>query len=374
MDRPLIIHTPTSKQSVAREALPDKLWELTGGLAGKSGTKLYHSQAHAQNLRRQLLRLAEMTGVGRDKPMIKAMLQKYAREDEQKSGLAPGSLHSAATASAGEHGDKSLHLYLSNRSQHLTENPSPWLHNPDMGTHVDWDHSAYEQAHRWTPRSLEVRAVLPREIPPSSRIISNVGDNGEYHLRHSVGTPLVLKAHDYTQSLRRAEAATNANPSQAQWNAENYSKGSFQWRNLTITIENPKGSIRRGKNPDKPWQVTMGCAYGYFNSQPLGRDGDPVDVFVCDDNLDSELVFVVNQVQQDGKSLDEHKVVIGCNNERDARKAYLSCYSAGWTCGSIKALHIEEFRKWLASGKRGVLKALGARPIVLKATILPSPP
>jgi hypothetical protein len=169
----------------------------------------------------------------------------------------------------------------------------------------------------------------------------------------------------YVESLRRAESATNSNPSPAQVAAENFAKGSFVWKGLRITIENPKGSIRRGKDPKRPWQVTMGCAYGYFNSQPLGRDGDAVDVFVCDENLDSDVVFIVNQCKQDG-SFDEHKVVIGCNNEKDARKAYLSCYSAGWKCGEIKAMMLPEFKSWLDSGHRGVAKAIPI--VILKAT------
>jgi hypothetical protein len=178
----------------------------------------------------------------------------------------------------------------------------------------------------------------------------------QIHHMEPVNKELVQKA--YVDSLRRAESQTDTNPTPAQVEAENFRKGSFQYRGLTITIENPKGSIRRGKNPKFPWEVTMGCAYGYFNRQPLGRDGDPVDVFVCDENLDSDLVFIVNQVKQDG-SFDEEKIILGCSNEKQARRAYLSCYSKGWKgLGSIKAMHFEDFVKWLDSGDRSLVKSV----------------
>jgi hypothetical protein len=79
---------------------------------------------------------------------------------------------------------------------------------------------------------------------------------------------------------------------------------------------------------------------------------------VCDENLDSDLVFIVNQVKKDG-SFDEEKVILGCSNEKQARRAYLSCYSKGWKgLGSIKAMHFEDFVKWLESGERSVVKSV----------------
>jgi len=58
-------------------------------------------------------------------------------------------------------------------------------------------------------------------------------------------------------------------------------------------------------------------------------------------------VFVVNQ-QTPGGRFDEHKVVLGCRSKGEARKLYLSAYSAGWKgLRSLVAMTRGQFLKWL---------------------------
>ncbi|WP_333981856.1 hypothetical protein, partial [Pseudomonas aeruginosa] len=66
---------------------------------------------------------------------------------------------------------------------------------------------------------------------------------------------------------------------------------------ITTLIENPRGSIRQGK--DGSWRVQMKHHYGFIKGTK-GADGDEVDCFVGP-NLGSKRVFVVNQVNKEGQ-------------------------------------------------------------------------
>jgi len=149
--------------------------------------------------------------------------------------------------------------------------------------------------------------------------------------------------------LVAARRATNTSPSLAQIVAGNYAKGKIRVHSLDISIENPKGSTRSGQSPDgKRWSQKMRHDYGYF-LRTVGRDKDHVDVFLGPD-LDSELVFVVNQMQGGGKRFDEHKVMLGFKNKEDAKAGYLANYEKGWTgLGDIIPQTLPQFRDWLYS-------------------------
>src|SRR5262245_18993888 len=121
-------------------------------------------------------------------------------------------------------------------------------------------------------------------------------------------------------AIARAVRATDRMPSDAQKEAGNYRKGKFNWHGLTITIENPKGSKRRPE-----WKPLV-HHYGYIN-RTEGRDGDYVDCFMGPDP-DSELVFVVDQENKDGR-FDEHKVMLGFDREAEAEAGYLANYDDG---------------------------------------------
>jgi hypothetical protein len=135
-----------------------------------------------------------------------------------------------------------------------------------------------------------------------------------------------------------------AEPSEAQREAGNFKKKHVNWQGLRISIENEAGSIRRGK-----WGETkMRNDYGYIRGT-TGRDGDHVDCFLGPD-MDSEIVFVVDQPTKSGKRFDEHKCVIGAKNKSQARYIYLSNYSNGWRCGKITPMTVDQFKCWLDKG------------------------
>jgi phage gp29-like protein len=145
-----------------------------------------------------------------------------------------------------------------------------------------------------------------------------------------------------------AAKQTDRRPTDPQKTAGNYAKGKFSIRGLQISIENPRGATRSGTDAEgKPWSVRMPCHYGYFR-RTEGNDGDQVDVFVGG-REQSELAFVVDQVDAKGK-FDEHKVLIGFDNQADALEAYRGAYNTDWKgLQAITAFTWPQLRAWLAN-------------------------
>lgn len=153
------------------------------------------------------------------------------------------------------------------------------------------------------------------------------------------------------QGIEAARAEVDQNPTEAQKEAGNYKKGHVKIDGYDVTIENPKGSVRSGKDADgNEWSVTMNNDYGYIRGTE-GVDGDHIDVFLSD-NPETGDVFVIDQVNPDG-TFDEHKVMYGFKSALAAKRAYMANYSKGWTgLGNITRVSKEEFKKWVNSSHR----------------------
>lgn len=158
------------------------------------------------------------------------------------------------------------------------------------------------------------------------------------------------KAADALADLRAARRATNTNPTEAQAEAGNYAKGKVWLHDLEIALENPKGSVRSGVSKSgKKWSNTLRHDYGYIKGT-VGADKDHLDVFIGPD-LDSEYVVIVNQIDPDTGKLDEHKVMLGFQNEAAATEGYKSNYAKGWQgLGSSCCMTIGQFHTWLETG------------------------
>ena len=208
----------------------------------------------------------------------------------------------------------------------------------------------------------------PKEV---SKFLSSLGYTG---IKYPAGTimggaeegdtnyvifkPEDMRITEHTKFSLRLKSAideTETNPSDAQKESGNYKKGHIKFGGYDYTIENPKGSIRSGKDADgKEWKVTMHDTYGYIRGK-YGKDGDHLDMFINDkadlDNWNGD-VFVVDQVNPDG-SFDEHKVMYGFDSMDDAENAYRANYSKGWKgLGSITRVSKDEFDKWLDTSNR----------------------
>lgn len=155
-----------------------------------------------------------------------------------------------------------------------------------------------------------------------------------------------------TEKIAQAEADVDRNPTDAQKEAGNYRKGHLKLDGHDITIEQPKGSVRRGKDADgKEWESRMNNTYGYIRGTE-GVDGDHIDVFLSDNPADGN-VFVVDQADPKTGEFDEHKVMYGFGSAEEAKAAYLSNYEKGWKgLGNITEVSKEEFKKWIGSSHR----------------------
>lgn len=162
---------------------------------------------------------------------------------------------------------------------------------------------------------------------------------------HSIGS---------TSSSEKKETerqGVNTEPTEKQKEAGNYKKGHIKVDGYDITIENPKGSTRSGKDASgKAWSVPMHYDYGYIKGTE-GVDGDHIDVYLSD-NPTSGNVYVIDQIDQKTGKFDEHKVMYGFPSKEAAVEAYKGQYEKGWKVGTVTEVSREDFKKWVESSKR----------------------
>ena len=172
----------------------------------------------------------------------------------------------------------------------------------------------------------------------------------------------VLKRNPIAEQIEQAREETNTTPTDAQKEVGNYKKGRVELHGLKIAIENPKGSVRSGVDPDgKAWSQPMRADYGHFEHDGEGADGDKVDVFIGR-HPESTKAFVIDQKNKDG-SWDEHKVVMGVLSDKEAKATYLANYENGWQgFGGMKEMTVDELKAWLKSGET-------KKPVAYKARV-----
>ena len=162
---------------------------------------------------------------------------------------------------------------------------------------------------------------------------------------HSIG------ATDSPGKVAAERQNVNTEPTEGQKEAGNYKKGHIKVDGYDITIENPKGSTRSGKDASgKAWTVPMHYDYGYIKGTE-GVDGDHIDVYLSDDPTKGN-VYVVDQVNQNDGSFDEHKVMYGFPSMEAAVEAYKGQYEDGWKVGTVTEVSRGDFKKWVESSRR----------------------
>lgn len=153
-------------------------------------------------------------------------------------------------------------------------------------------------------------------------------------------------------NMHKARQSVNTNPTEAQKEAGNYKKGHIKLDGYDITIENPKGSIRSGRDANgQEWSIIMNNDYGYIRGTKA-VDGDHIDIFLSDNPSEGN-VFVVDQLDEKGE-FDESKVMYGFPSMDEARSSYLANYSPGWEnrISAITEVTKDEFYKWIDSSVR----------------------
>lgn len=177
-------------------------------------------------------------------------------------------------------------------------------------------------------------------------------EDGEQPADNTGGTENESGSGEVREKIAEEGSKVNTNPSDAQKEAGNYRMGHVKIDGMDVTIENPKGSIRKGRDADgKEWQSEMHNDYGYIRGTKA-VDNDHIDIFLSD-NPETGNVFVVDQVNPKTGEFDESKVMYGFSSEQEARDAYLSNYEEGWKgLGKITEVTKEEFKKWIDSSTR----------------------
>jgi hypothetical protein len=112
---------------------------------------------------------------------------------------------------------------------------------------------------------------------------------------------------------------------------------------LPVRIETPKGGTRSGPG----WTRTLPAAYGFIEGT-TGADGDSIDCYVGPDP-ESSNVYVVDQYKLDGKSFDEHKVMLGYLTQEAAVADYMAGHHlSDRVFAAMTRFTMPQFRKWLS--------------------------
>lgn len=163
----------------------------------------------------------------------------------------------------------------------------------------------------------------------------------------------------FAERLSEAKAETDTNPSEAQKIAGNYKKGHLKVDGYEISIENPKGSVRSGVDPNgERWSVTMNDTYGYIGKK-YGADGDHLDVYLNDnadlDNFNGSIYVIDLYKDSKGEEFDEHKIMWGYDSRKDARESFLKNYDDQWAKEHLIIVTgigtKDGFKRWMDSSK-----------------------
>lgn len=197
-----------------------------------------------------------------------------------------------------------------------------------------------EHAGKWFGSTEKAEAYIAKK---------KIGDTHSVEQTGKVRFEIKPKAASHVDVAAQEAALHPANdlpePTQAQKEAGNYKMGHATVHGMDISIENPRGSERSGLRPDgTKWSHTMSDHYGYVKGT-VGNDGDHVDVYVGS-NPDSNKVFVVDQMHQDGSGFDEHKAMLGFDSKEQAVAAYASNFDKGWKVGPVTEMSVDQFREW----------------------------
>lgn len=121
-------------------------------------------------------------------------------------------------------------------------------------------------------------------------------------------------------------------------------QGRTAFRGLNISIENKKGTIRRGVDSDgHKWAIKMHYDYGYIRGTE-GVDGDHVDCYIGD-NIDAKNVYIIHQKIPGTDKYDEDKCMLGFDTLVDAKAAYLKQYDKPGFFGGVDTVPFELFKQ-----------------------------
>jgi len=128
----------------------------------------------------------------------------------------------------------------------------------------------------------------------------------------------------------------------------------MKFAGLSVIIENPVDSIRKGVNSKgKSWATRLSHPYGYLE-KGVGADGEQLDCFLGN-HPEAKDVYIVHQNSLDGK-YDEDKCLLAFPSAEEAKKAYLSNYDTSDYFRSMTTIPMNSFKKMLTTEKPGSIK------------------
>ena len=186
------------------------------------------------------------------------------------------------------------------------------------------------------------------------------------------GTRQAKATIETAQDLEPVRPVVNPEPSEAQARAGNYQKAHVRIHGLDVSIENPRGSIRRGRDEDgRDWaSPELPADYGYIK-RTTGKDGDHVDVYIGP-SPESDRVFVIDQLNLKTGKFDEHKSVLGASSLGQAVDLYVNSFDNPTLkrIGDVTEMSVDEFRQWVKEGRN--TKRPAAKAGI--GTVTPNPP
>lgn len=121
---------------------------------------------------------------------------------------------------------------------------------------------------------------------------------------------------------------------------------------VQVVVEQRAGTIRRGNG----WAVVMPADYGYIRRVGSAEGAEEwLDCFVGP-NHSSRDVWIIDAMNPEAGTFDEHKLCIGFDSSRDAVSCFKKAYNDGGArrIGGVSQLSMDslEFKNWLVSGDK----------------------
>ncbi len=126
---------------------------------------------------------------------------------------------------------------------------------------------------------------------------------------------------------------------------------------IVVNIENQAGTERVGVKPNgKEWRSKMKYDYGFISAIE-GEDGEGLDVYLGPDQ-ESENVYIIHQNDPETGEYDEDKIMLGFNDKKQAKQAYLDHYDSPDFFGSMTEMSFEDFKHLATCDKPSVKERL----------------
>ena len=220
-----------------------------------------------------------------------------------------------------------------------------WVHRPHLSAEPREGHAEVDGVTRLVGEAFDV----PYYVRRKKRLVLMATDRMQHPHDASARAEQVISCHcecDYELILK-----VHRMPEEGVVFKDRKLQGRTEFQGLLISIENRRGSVRSGTDPDgKPWQTKMFLPYGYIRGT-TGADGDEVDCFVGPDKS-APTAYVFHTYRQDGSmQYDEDKVMLGFKSAPEARR-WLELHYDRYVVRDVDPVPVTRLKVWLEEALR----------------------